>query len=33
MIGDPFGHKWHVSTRKEEVSPNEMQRRWGEMVR
>jgi PhnB protein len=31
MIADPFGHKWHVSTRKEEVSPQEMQRRWSEM--
>ena len=31
MIADPFGHKWHVSTRKEEVSPEEMQRRWSEM--
>jgi PhnB protein len=31
MIADPFGHKWHVSTRKEEVSPEEMQRRWNEM--
>lgn len=28
MIGDPFGHKWHIATRKEEVSPREMQRRW-----
>ena len=31
MIADPFGHKWHVSTRKEEVAPAEMQRRWNEM--
>ena len=31
MIADPFGHKWHVSTRKEEVTPAEMQRRWNEM--
>jgi len=31
MIADPFGHKWHVSTRKEELSPQEMQRRWNEM--
>jgi PhnB protein len=28
MIGDPFGHKWHIATRREEVSPAEMQRRW-----
>ena len=33
MIADPFGHKWHVSTRKEEVSRQEMQRRWSEMFR
>jgi PhnB protein len=24
---DPFGHRWHLATRKEEVSPAEMQRR------
>lgn len=28
MIADPFGHKWHLATRKEVVSPQEMQRRW-----
>jgi PhnB protein len=28
MIVDPFGHKWHLATRKEDVSPEEMQRRW-----
>jgi PhnB protein len=27
MVADPFGHKWHLSTRKENVSPEEMQRR------
>jgi PhnB protein len=26
-LSDPFGHKWHLATRKEEVSPEEMQRR------
>jgi PhnB protein len=26
-VSDPFGHKWHLATRKEEVSPEEMQRR------
>ena len=31
MILDPFGHKWHIATRKEDVSPQEMQRRWGAM--
>jgi PhnB protein len=30
-ITDPFGHKWHIATRKEEVSPQEMQRRWNSM--
>src|SRR6266446_525700 len=24
---DPFGHRWHVSTHKEDVSPEEMQER------
>lgn len=24
---DPFGHVWHVSTHKEDVSPDEMERR------
>jgi PhnB protein len=33
MIADPFGHKWHIATRKEEVSPEEMQRRWSAMFR
>lgn len=28
MIADPFGHKWHLATRTEEVSPEEMQQRW-----
>lgn len=28
MIVDPFGHGWFVATRKEEVTPAEMQRRW-----
>ncbi|MEJ7599428.1 MAG: VOC family protein [Kofleriaceae bacterium] len=27
MIADPFGHKWHLATRIEEVTPAEMQRR------
>lgn len=27
LIADPFGHKWHLATRKEDVSPEEMQRR------
>jgi PhnB protein len=28
MVADPFGHRWHLATRKEAVSPEEMQRRW-----
>jgi PhnB protein len=27
MLVDPFGHKWHLATHKEDVSPAEMQRR------
>jgi PhnB protein len=27
LIVDPFGHKWHLATRKEDVSYEEMQRR------
>jgi PhnB protein len=26
-LSDPFGHRWHLATRKEDVSPEEMQRR------
>jgi PhnB protein len=33
MIADPFGHKWHIATHTVDVSPQEMQRRWGEMLR
>jgi PhnB protein len=28
MIADPAGHRWHLATRQEDVSPEEMQRRW-----
>jgi PhnB protein len=28
MIGDPFGHRWQIATKKEHLSPEEMQRRW-----
>jgi PhnB protein len=27
---DPFGHEWLIQTLIEEVSPEEMQRRWNE---
>ena len=30
LVVDPFGHRWHLVTRVEEVSPEEMQRRWAE---
>lgn len=30
-VTDPFGHKWHISTNKEEVSPDELKRRAAEM--
>jgi PhnB protein len=29
---DPFGHKWSIATRIEEVTPQEMQRRWSEAM-
>jgi PhnB protein len=28
MIADPFGHQWFLATRKESVSPQEMQKRF-----
>jgi PhnB protein len=27
---DPFGHRWTLATRIEEVAPEEMQRRWSQ---
>jgi PhnB protein len=30
MVTDPFGFSWHISTTKEKVTPEEMQRRWNE---
>lgn len=32
MIVDPFGHQWFVATRKESMSPEEMSRRYAEMM-
>jgi PhnB protein len=32
LVMDPFGHRWHLSTRREEVSPEEMQKRWNESM-
>jgi PhnB protein len=30
-IADPFGHVWTIATHKEDVSPEEMQRRMAQM--
>jgi PhnB protein len=30
LLTDPFGHKWHLASRKEDVSVEEMQRRMNE---
>ncbi len=32
-LTDPFGHTWLVATRKEDVSPDEMKRRFEEMLK
>lgn len=32
-LRDPFGHIWHIATRKEDVSPEEMQRRFDEWMK
>jgi len=31
-IADPFGYQWIIASRKEPVSPEEMQRRWSAML-
>ncbi|MBL8826739.1 MAG: VOC family protein [Planctomycetaceae bacterium] len=31
-VRDPFGHEWMIQREIERVSPEEMQRRWNEMV-
>ena len=31
-LEDPFGHVWMISTHKEDVPPEEMERRMGEMA-
>jgi PhnB protein len=31
-ILDPFGHQWQLATRQEQVTPQEMQRRWNEAM-
>jgi PhnB protein len=32
MIADPFGHKWHLASKQEDLSAAEMQRRWDAML-
>ena len=32
-IADPFGHKWHLASKQEDVSAAEMQRRWDAMIK
>lgn len=32
QIADPFGYKWMIATQKENVSPQEMQKRWSTML-
>lgn len=32
VLLDPFGHRWNLATRKETVSPADMQRRWTETL-
>lgn len=28
LVLDPFGHRWHIASRRENVTPEEMQRRF-----
>jgi PhnB protein len=32
-LTDPFGHVWHISTHKEDVAPDEMERRMKEAMK
>jgi PhnB protein len=32
QVADPFGYKWMIATPKENVSPQEMQKRWSKML-
>lgn len=32
MVADPFGHHWFIAQKVEDVSPEEMQRRWTQML-
>ena len=31
-FADPFGHVWMVATKTEDVSPEEMQKRWADAM-
>jgi PhnB protein len=31
-VADPFGYQWIIASRREPVSPEEVQRRWSEML-
>ena len=31
LLADPFGYSWFIASRVEDVSPQEMQRRWAAM--
>ena len=32
MLLDPFGHKWHLSTRREALSVEDIQQRWQKVL-
>lgn len=32
-LEDPFGHRWSIATHKEDVSPEEMQKRYAAMMK
>jgi PhnB protein len=32
QVADPFGYKWMIATRKGNVTPQEMQKRWSKML-
>lgn len=32
QLEDPFGHRWQLASRREEVSPEQMQQRWNAML-
>jgi PhnB protein len=32
LLGDPFGYSWFVQSKVEDITPEEMQRRWNAMM-